>query len=332
MTKFVLGRFLMASFLILSATVAFARRIPVHKAEADSLSWAVVNVSCCNLRTSGDYDAGMESQALLGEPLKIVEHGTWVKVLPPDDDPAWVLRSSLVFMTDQQKEAWNRAPQVVVTSIYGFVYEQPSTASQHVSDVVASNRLKLLSKVGKFYQVEYPDGRKGYISASDAQPLELWRKSLKQDAASIIATGKKLIGVPYMWGGMSTKGVDCSGFIRTILLQHDIIIPRNASQQAVKGQHIDIAPDFSNLIPGDLVFFGRKATEDRPAHVSHVGMYIGNKKFIHSLAWVHISSFNPEDAEYDAYDLNRLLWAQRVLPYINKEEGLTTTGINEYYK
>lgn len=221
--------------------------------------------------------------------------------------------SSLVFMTDQQKEAWNHAPQVVVTSIYGFVYEQPNTASQHVSDVVASNRLKLLSKVGKFYQVEYPDGRKGYISVSDAQPVETWRKTLKQDAASIIATGKKMIGVPYMWGGMSTKGVDCSGFIRTILLQHDIIIPRNASQQALKGQHIDIAPDFSNLIPATSSS-SRKATEDRPAHVSHVGMFIGNKKFIHSLAWVHISSFNPEDAEYDAYDLNRLLWLSVSFP------------------
>lgn len=318
--------------LMLTLVLAFGTVVARSSAESDTAKWAIINVSCCNLRTTGDYDAGMESQALLGMPAKVIEGGTWVKIETPDEYPAWVLKSSLVLVNKQQLDAWNQAPQVVVTSIYGFVYEKPSTSSQHVSDVVASNRLKLLGKTGSFYKVEYPDGRKGYISVKDAQKITDWRKAIKQDANSIIATGMKLNGIPYMWGGMSTKGVDCSGFIRTILYMHDIVIPRNASQQAKKGQHLEIEPDFSNLIPGDLVFFGRKATEDKPAHVSHVGMYIGNQKFIHSLGWVHVSSFNPADPEYDEYDLNRLLWAQRVLPYINKEDGLTTTDKNEFYK
>lgn len=318
--------------LMLTLVLAFGTVVARSSAESDTAKWAIINVSCCNLRTTGDYDAGMESQALLGMPAKVIEGGTWVKIETPDEYLAWVLKSSLVLVNKQQLDAWNQAPQVVVTSIYGFVYEKPSTSSQHVSDVVASNRLKLLGKTGSFYKVEYPDGRKGYISVKDAQKVTDWRKAIKQDANSIIATGMKLNGIPYMWGGMSTKGVDCSGFIRTILYMHDIVIPRNASQQAKKGQHLEIEPDFSNLIPGDLVFFGRKATEDKPAHVSHVGMYIGNQKFIHSLGWVHVSSFNPADPEYDEYDLNRLLWAQRVLPYINKEDGLTTTDKNEFYK
>ncbi len=321
-------KLLLMLMLVLSLGGAKAQSM----AETDTAKWAIINVSCCNLRSTGDYDAGMESQALLGMPAKILESGTWMKIETPDEYPAWVLKSSLVMVNKEQMEAWNHAPQVVVTSIYGFVYEKPNTSSQHVSDVVASNRLKLLGKSGSFYKVEYPDGRQGYISVKDAQKVTDWRTSIKQDAQSIIATGLKLNGVPYMWGGMSTKGVDCSGFIRTVLFQHDIIIPRNASQQAKKGQHLVIEPDFSNLIPGDLVFFGRKATAEKPAHVSHVGMYIGNKKFIHSLGWVHVSSFNPQDPEYDEYDLNRLLWAQRILPYINKEEGLTTTDKNLFYK
>ncbi len=318
--------------LMLMIVLAYGTVVARPSMETDTTKWAIINVSCCNLRTTGDYDAGMESQALLGMPAKIIEGGTWVKIETPDEYPAWVLKSSLVLVNKQQLEAWNQAPQVVVTSIYGFVYEKPNLRSQHVSDVVASNRLKLLGKTSAFYKVEYPDGRQGYIPVKDAQKVTDWRKAIKQDANSIIATGMKLNGIPYMWGGMSTKGVDCSGFIRTILYQHDIIIPRNASQQAKKGQHLEIEPDFSNLIPGDLVFFGRKATADKPAHVSHVGMYIGNKKFIHSLGWVHVSSFNPSDPEYDEYDLNRLLWAQRILPYINKEDGLTTTDKNEFYK
>ena len=54
----------------------------------DSIMWAIVNVSCCNLRTSGDYDAGMETQGLLGMPLRILENGTWLEVETPDGTPA----------------------------------------------------------------------------------------------------------------------------------------------------------------------------------------------------------------------------------------------------
>lgn len=325
------GRLLSVSLLMMFAMCGLAKD-GSDSLTSDTTRWAIVNVSCCNLRTSGDYDAGMETQALLGMPIRVEQEGTWLKVRTPDEDPAWVLHSSVVMASIAQLERWNHSPQVVVTAIYGFVYEKPNRFSLPVSDVVASNRLKLLAKKGKFYHVEYPDGRRGYLPVSDAQPLKAWRKSLRKDARSIIATAKKLTGIPYMWGGTSTKGVDCSGFIRTVLLQHDIIIPRNASQQAKKGLHLDIAPDFGNLIPGDLVFFGRKATDEKPAHVSHVGMYIGNGKFIHSLGFVHVSSFFPEDPEYDEYNLNRLLWAQRILPFINKEEGLTTTDRNEYYR
>ena len=112
---------------------------------------------------------------------------------------------------------------------------------------------------------------------------------------------------------------------------HDIIIPRDASQQAYVGEHIDIAADFSNLQPGDLIFFGRKATPERKERVVHVGMYIGGKRFIHSQGDVHISSFDLADELFDEYNLGRLLFATRVLPYINKEASLNTTKTNPFY-
>ena len=224
--------------------------------------------------------------------------------------------------------AWNRASQVVVTALHGFVYQEKNTRSQTVSDVVAGDRLRLIARRGKFYEVLYPDGRRGFISRKISQPIWEWRSKLKRDAQSILKTAYSLNGVPYMWGGTSPKGMDCSGFVRTTLYMHDIIIPRNAAQQAEKGQRVEIDPDFNNLQPGDLLFFGDKRT----GRVSHVGFYVGQKRFIHSLGWVHESSFSPEDPNYDEYDLHRLLFASRVLPYINRETGLCTTDQNEYYK
>lgn len=82
-------------------------------------------------------------------------------------------------------------------------------------------------------------------------------------------------------------------------------LQRDASQQAYVGERIEIAPDFSNVQRGDLVFFGRKATADRKEGISHVGIYLGNKRFIHALGDVHISSFDPEDEYYDEFNTGR---------------------------
>lgn len=295
-------------------------------------TYGIINLSVASLRVEPDYSSEMTTQALLGMPVRVLERDGWYRIQTPDDYIAWVHRVSVLPVTRKELTAWNRAEKVVVTSHYAFVYSQPDRRSQTVSDVVAGNRLKLEGTEGDFYRVSYPDGRRGYVEKSVALPEREWRKNLKQDAASIIRTAHTLMGVPYLWAGTSSKGMDCSGFVRTVLFMHDIIIPRDASQQAYVGQHIDIAPDFSNLRPGDLVFFGRKATAERKERVVHVGIYIGGRRFIHSQGDVRISSFDPQDERFDAFNLERLLFATRVLPSINKEKGLNTTDKNPYYR
>lgn len=294
-------------------------------------TYGIVDVSVANLRTAPDFSAEMTTQALLGMPVRLLQQDGWYRIQTPDDYIAWVHRVGVHPVTRKELEVWNTAEKVVVTSHYGFVYSRPDVSSQPVSDVVAGNRLRWLGNKGIFYHVGYPDGREGYLPKSLSMAEKQWRASLKQDAASIIRTAHTLMGIPYLWAGTSSKGVDCSGFMRTVLFMHDIIIPRDASQQAYVGEHIDIAPDFGNLQPGDLIFFGRRATAERRERVVHVGMYIGGKRFIHSQGDVRVSSFDPADDLFDEYNLGRLLFAVRVLPYINKEKGLNTTLTNPYY-
>lgn len=300
--------------------------------ELEGKTYGILNISVSNLRVEPDFSSEMMTQGLMGMPVRILQHDGWYRIQTPDNYIAWIHRVGVHPVTKAELAAWNHSEKIVVTSHYGFVYSQPNQDSQTVSDVVAGNRLKWEGTKGAFYKVVYPDGREGYISKSISMPESKWRANLKQDAASIIRTAHTLMGVPYLWAGTSSKGVDCSGFMRTILFMHDIIIPRDASQQAYVGEHIDIAPDFGNLQPGDLIFFGRKATPERKERVVHVGMYIGNKRFIHSQGDVHVSSFDPADELFDEYNLGRLLFATRILPYINKEAELNTTATNEYYK
>lgn len=300
--------------------------------ELESKTYGILNISVSNLHIKPDFSSEMVTQGLMGMPVRILQRDGWYRIQTPDNYIAWIHRVGVHPVTKAELAVWNSAEKIVVTSHYGFVYSQPNRESQTVSDVVAGNRLRWKGTKGAFYKVAYPDGREGYIPKSVSMPENKWRASLKQDAGSIIRTSHTLMGIPYLWAGTSSKGVDCSGFIRTILFMHDIIIPRDASQQAYVGEHIDITSDFSNLQPGDLVFFGSEATPERKERIIHVGMYIGNKRFIHSQGDVHISSFDPADELFDGYNLNRLLFATRVLPFINKEVELNTTDTNEYYK
>lgn len=92
----------------------------------------------------------------------------------------------------------------------------------------------------------------------------------KPTGATIAEYAKKLTGIPYKRGGTTTAGFDCSGFTKYVYSHFSITLPRTASSQTSKGIKVSKA----NLRTGDLVFFG--------SVISHVGIYVGNGKFIHS--------------------------------------------------
>jgi cell wall-associated NlpC family hydrolase len=221
-------------------------------------------------------------------------------------------------MNREQFAFWQQSPKVIYLQPNGYSYTEASTTSQIVSDLVGGSILRLVEEKNGFLKVAYPDGREAFVAKTEAQPYTAWLASLKVNEESLVGTAKRMMGLPYLWGGTSFKAVDCSGFTKTIFFMNGMIIPRDASQQVHTGKLVDISLGFAPLRPGDLLFFGRAGTDTTPERVTHVGMWIGNNEFIHASSHVRVSSVDAKAPNFDEFNLKRLLRVKRIL---NSPEG-----------
>ena len=117
---------------------------------------------------------------------------------------------------------------------------------------------------------------------------------------NIVAEARKYLGVPYVWGGSTPNGFDCSGFVQYVLKQCHIEVPRTTEQQALVGNYISKKA----LRPGDLVFLQNTYR----AGISHVGIYIGNDQMIHASSSKGVTVSNLSTSYYlDHYHSARQL-------------------------
>lgn len=273
---------------------------------------ALVTNSVANIRSEPRHSAELATQALMGTPLNVLkESGTWYLVQTPDDYISWVDAAAIVRMDQPTMDDWMGKEKVVVTEMISNIYKDENLEGI-ISDITAGNILELESRKAQGFRVVLPDGRKGFIDGGDAVLYQTWIESRSTDDRSLVQTARLMMGSPYLWGGTSPKGMDCSGFTKTIYFLNGMVIPRDASQQILEGELIDSDKNWENLEIGDLLFFGVPATENSRERVVHVGMWIGDNQFIHSRGRVRISSFDPNDENFDAYELGRYLRTKRI--------------------
>jgi len=291
----------------------------------------IIKISVANLRSKPAHSSELATQATLGTPVKVFKKfENWYLVQTPDAYLAWVDSGGIHFMGEDEAEAWKAMSKVVFTQTFGHTFSKENEGSQVVSDIVAGGILEKISEGPNFFKVKYPDGRTAFVNKEEAQDYDLWLAQLNPTSESLVSTSKTLIGVPYLWGGTSTKGVDCSGFTKTIFFLNGMVIPRDASQQVHTGKAIDSISNFEKLIEGDLLFFGRKATDSTKEKVVHVGMWIGDSEFIHSSGRVQIGSMDKNAPNYDEYNYNRYLRSKRILK--EEDEGLINLLENPLFK
>lgn len=303
--------------------------------------YGVATLSVTNNRANPQHSAELMTQMLLGTPLRIFKkQGGYYLVQSPDGYLAWTDGGAIKPMNKTGFDEWQNAAKVVFVADYGHAFQSPNLKSDRISDLVSGNILRFLTKEKDFYKVAYPDGRVGYVPASQIADYDQWVKRPNPSATAILSTAKTLLGVPYLWGGTSIKGVDCSGFTKTAFFLNGIIIPRDASQQAMVGLAVDVLERDSisvekclkNLQPGDLLFFSAaKRRGINGGRVSHTAIYLGNGEFIQSAGMVKINSLVPSAANYDGGQSTTLVGARRMLTEIGKPE-ITRIDQHDWYR
>lgn len=306
-------------------------------AKPDSKSYGVANLSVINQRYAPNHAAEMATQSLLGTPVKVLkkERGNYL-IRTPDNYLSWTESAGIVPMTKAEFGSWQRAEKVVYTETFGFAYTEPSENSLPVSDLVAGDILQLLSENNGFYKVMFPDKRTAFISVKKAGPYDQWKNQPEPSAEQLLKTARNYLGIPYLWGGTSVKGMDCSGFTKTSYFMHGIVLPRDASQQALVGDKVDIFENDSvsinkalrNLKPGDHLFF---AANKKTMRVTHTAIYIGDGEFIQAAGLVRINSMISGSKNYDDFQSRTLVGARRILTAIGDPE-ITRIRQHPYYQ
>jgi len=298
--------------------------------------YGVIQLSVANLRTKPGHASEMATQVLMGTQVDILQKVSGeYRVRTPEGYIAYVPTSSLTTMNKAELQNWKDAKKVIYTQDFGKSYSKANIKSDRVSDLVYGNILTLVKEDKKFYEVKYPDGRIAFIPKNEATTYEKWINSRNLTAENILSSAKTMLGLPYLWGGTSVKGVDCSGFTKTSFFMNGYVIPRDASQQVLAGDKVDILDEngnfdpkkaLANLKPADLLFFAGSKEENPNARVTHVALYIGNGEFIHSAGTVRINSMLKDASNYDDFQTRTVVAARRYLgssdPQIQKIKEL----------
>ena len=244
--------------------------------------YGIVKVSVANLRSRPGHSQELATQALLGTPIAVLdERDGWYLVRTPDRYLAWLESGAFKKVSRLEVDDWIAADDL---GVYQLPFAETVTApegSNIIADPSLGGLVHIKDTEGDWSEVMMPDGETGYNRRLMLDTASAWMAPNRIDTESVLERATALAGRPYLWGGTSAKGLDCSGFTKMAYYMNGFIIPRDASQQVHVGEEVALDEELSNLRRGDLLFFGT-LRDDGSQRVTHVGFYMGEGRLLHS--------------------------------------------------
>ncbi len=264
-----------------------ARRLRVARLPGpDAPAAMIVSSSVADVRRSAAHTSELVSQVVMGDRVVALKlEGEWFLVRMDDDYIGWVRSWHLLETTPARVAGFEARVGHRVGVNHSEVLSAPSAEALPVTDLVIGTPLVVTGAGPRGWQaVELPDGRPGYVRTAHVEKRPAGREVSRDH---LMATGLRFLGIPYLWGGSTPKGFDCSGLVQRIYRLHGVILPRDSDQQAGFGAEKRVTT-LDDLSPGDLLFFGRAAQR-----ITHVGMALPDRLFLHAYGQVRVNSLDP---------------------------------------
>ncbi|MEN6357701.1 MAG: C40 family peptidase [Armatimonadota bacterium] len=277
----------------------------------------VVIQNIAPLRAEPDSKSEQVSQALIGQNVKIEDgsHG-WLYVQTWDTYRAWIPAAALRILPSGSEPYASVGAVAIMRELFVDVRRSASDKSEILTKATISAELEVVKSANDWVELLMPDNQHAYIRKKEARLVD---KDLAQtiplpDPRKLVETAEQFIGVPYLWGGSSPFGIDCSGFVQLVHRVHGVTLLRDACLQADDTRAVPVERD--SLRAGDLVFFASSG-----GCVSHVGMMVDKKRFIHSRGGFGVGITPISDPYYTS-----IYWGARKMRLATLDPGGGVTG------
>jgi hypothetical protein len=268
---------------------------------------ATVIRTYANVREDPDQRSELFSQALLGDEVEVREdRGKWLLCKLFCGGQGWIQRGSI--LSGPSNAAYFSEGELLVCSVpHARVVSEPAPKGTPLIVVTDGTVLPTKGLKRHWYSALLPDGTDGWIWHKYMMPLS---SIPKLTGSALVDKALAFCGIPYLWGGTTSLGLDCSGLVQLVYRYFGVVLPRNSSQQAERGDPLSSADSFEKLLPGDLLFFAEKDTVD------HVAISLGGMSIIHASmgrGQTQVDSLDPSSPEFNKVLREHLHSARRII-------------------
>jgi cell wall-associated NlpC family hydrolase len=248
----------------LAGETGLSERVRLLPDESVVHSAAIVTAALAPLLAEPQLSAARASEVLHGESLEVLERrDDWLRVKAPDGYVAWLAAGYVASGPADWAEDWRHR----------------ATARAFSADIVTADGRRRLPTGGRVALrrgvVELADGQRGAVAAGSVRREQELRVEARHLALPELAQ-KWYGGAPYLWGGRTEWGIDCSGLVQAVYGARGIPLPRDSDQQFAQGREIAMSANGTGYEAGDLLFFAERG------RVSHVALWAGAGRIVHS--------------------------------------------------
>ncbi|HWQ10086.1 MAG TPA: NlpC/P60 family protein [Holophaga sp.] len=292
--------------------------LPADKVQVlvqEGTPWALVQCPVEDLRREPNRLTERMSQALQGEAVRVLQHGpVWCRVrMERDGYIGWIHTHALNLCDAGRAQSWSSACNAKVVACLADARAEDGQPSWKLP---FATRVRVVRTSGSVLWIQVPDGSAWQVPAEALEPIGESQAPGDVDIARALDLFQRFVGTPYLWGGRTPFGYDCSGLAGAFYDYLGITLPRDADQQFAKGAAFE-----GPCRPGDLLFFGEQqagapglpsSAYARHARITHVAISLGGDDFIHADGHhVTCNSLDRRNPRFDAWSCDNYRGARR---------------------